>query len=105
MSSGTTHRGRSVFDPANHRHSRPTRKHQPLMDWLEARTLLATAARTYGLGLGHLATSLAAPPRLHTVDLNLEPLAPPLHALKHKKTPKPAITASVISGPDANGSL
>ncbi len=80
---------RFASHPANHSRSRTRRKLQPLAETLEARTLLATDAITNALGHGKSIVSFLDPTQLE--------------ALKLKKTPKPAITASVVSGPDANG--
>ncbi len=87
MPSGPAPFERSASHPANHRRSRTGRRHQPLLEPLEPRTLLAIDVFTNVIGEGKAVASLLEPPQLHTL----------------KKTPKPAITASVISGPDSNG--
>lgn len=69
--------------------SRPRRRrgYRPGAELLEARTLLATAALLGAISEGQWVASLLEPNPLQTL----------------KKTPKPGITASVVSGPDANG--
>jgi YD repeat-containing protein len=68
---------------------RRRRDYRPDAEVLEARTLLATAALPNAISERRWVASL------------LESLHLP--ALKQKKAPKPAITASVVSGPDASG--
>src|SRR4051794_23165782 len=90
MSSGPAPRGSSGNGRPDRSRSRLKLKHRPLVESLEGRQLLATFGYSDAIAAALKRAGLFA--------------AHPLHELK-KTVPKPAITAVVVSGPDATGAV